>query len=794
MLRNYIKIALRKLWKDRVFSFINIIGLAIGLTAGFLIYLYVHFETSFDSFHKKGNRIFRLVTDIKTPSDLLQWNSSSFPMAIILQKDFPEVESVVKISNQSFLVRKGNTKFQEKNSLMADSTFFEIFDFPLIQGDKKTVLKEPMSVVLSETMSSKYFGNNNPIGQIILLSEAGFKAKITGVMKDIPDNTQIKADLILSLSSDKQINGGHDLNNEWTNFMFTSYLLLKEGANSKTLESKMPNFLNRHIGKQMKVNKEYLTLFLEPLGAVHLYSTRDESKTGNINNVYIFSIIGVFIILIAGINFINLTTARSVERAKEVGIRKVVGATKVQLLGQFLGESVLISLLAYIITILLSAIMLPLFNRLSGEQVSGPFFSHPLYSLSLLLISMAIGILAGFYPAFVLSSYQPVKVLKGRFFTTNKGIFLRKGLVIFQFTIAIFLIVGTSVVYLQLNFMRNQDLGFTREQMVVLNTEGDKNKEAFKLSIASLPGVKSSAFSSAVMGGETNTAYTILENKNGEMQVTDHDLYFVDFDYINQFKLKLLAGRSFSKAFVADTSQSLIINETAARQMGYVNPQNAINKKFDQWGRKGRIIGVVMDFHNQSLQTTIMPLSLRIQPKDCGILSIQLIGNNIPSTLKLIESKWNELIPNRPFEYNFADAIYDKQYRVEDRFGNLFLNFSILAIFISCLGLLGLSSYSTLQRTREIGVRKVLGGSVLQIIKLLSQDFLKLVFIAFLIASPIGWLVINFWLKEFAYRTPIYVWVFILPGVLALIIAFATISFQAVKAAVANPVKNLRTE
>ena len=793
MIKNYFKIALRKLWGHKVFPLINIMGLAVGMTACFLIYLYVHFETSYDAFNKKAGRIYRIVTDIKTPSDMLHWSSTSAPMAINMQKDFPEVESAVRINGQSFLVKKGNDKFQENNTIMADSTLFKIFDFPLVYGDKNTALKEPMSVVLSQTTAKKYFGNVNPVGQSVLLTGDAINATITGVTKDIPENSQIKADMIVSMSSQKQIYK-QSIDSEWAAFNLVSYLLLKPNTNPKNLAAKFPAFLDLHTGKKLKDAQMSFTLFLEPLRDVYLYSTRDDSKTGNINNVYIFSIIAIFILLIACINFINLTTARSAERAKEVGIRKVAGAGRFQLAKQFIGESVVISFVAFIISILLCSLLLPLFNQLAGKQVSTPFFYHPLYIVSLFFIAIGIGIIAGFYPSLVLSSFKPVAVLKGRFATGTRGIILRKGLVIFQFTISIILIIGTVIVYTQLNYMRSQDLGFNKDQTMVIDTNQDKNKDAFKESLSSVPGVLSTSFSSTVPGDGNSTAYSKVENKSGDMQTASLDIYFVDFNYINQYKIKVIAGRGFSKDFATDTTQAMVINESASKLLGYNSPQQAIGKKFDQWGRQGKIIGVVKDFHYQALQEPIRPLTMRIEPGGYQLLSIKVAGNNLPSTIKAIQSKWDQIIPNRPFEYTFLNESFDKQYRAEDRFGNLFFYFAILAIFISCLGLLGLASYSTIQRTKEIGVRKVLGASVPDIINLLSKDFLKLVLLAFVIASPVAWIFMNKWLKDFAYRTGLAWWMFVFAGIAAIIIAFVTISFQAIKAAVANPVKSLRTE
>ncbi|MGI8635760.1 MAG: ABC transporter permease, partial [Segetibacter sp.] len=730
MFKNYFKIAWRSLLRNKSFSFINIMGLAVGMTACLLIFLYVSFELSYDNFHKKAERIYRVVTDTKTPSETITQGATTTPIAIIMKKDFPEVEDAVRLGRDGFLVRKGNVKLQEERSVLADSTLFNVFDFPLVSGDKNTALREPMSIILSQTTAKKYFGNIEPLGQQLLLTGKAINATITGIMKDIPENSQIQADMFVSMSSYKQIYGSPTSDSEWTNHAYYTYLLLKPHTDAKALVRKFPAFMEFHHGAQAKELQMQDYLSLEPLRDVYLKSKRDGFVTGNINNVYIFSIIAVFILLIACINFINLTTARRAERAKEVGIRKVVGALRFQLTRQFIGESVLICLIAFVLTILLCALALPLFNQLAGKEISSSIFNNPLHIFSLLLLSVVIGIIAGFYPSLVLSSYKPVSVLKGRFSTGTEGLILRKDLVVFQFTISIILIVGTIVVYMQLNYMRNQDLGFSKDQEIIINTNFDKNKDAFKQLLSSIPGVLSSSYSSSVPGSGNNSAYSQVQNKRGEMQKTNLDLYFVDYDYVKQYNLKLTAGRVFSKGSATDSTQAMMINESAAKLLGYTSPQEAIGKNFDQWGRKGKIIGVLKDFHYKSLQQPIQPLTMRIEPNGFGTISIKVAAANLLSTIKAIESKWNQTIPNRPFEYYFLDDFFNKQYKTEANFGNLFLNFAVLAIFISCLGLLGLSSYSTIQRTKEIGVRKVLGASVSNIVNLLSIEFIKLILIA----------------------------------------------------------------
>jgi putative ABC transport system permease protein len=793
MIKNYLKVAFRKLWSHKAFSFINIIGLAIGMTACFLIFLYVGFELSYDSFHSKADRIYRVVADIKTPTEVINASGPSWAVPPNAADEFPEVESFVRIAGDNMLIRKGDVKFQEENTVYADSAFFHVFDFKLLKGNPRSALREPMSIVFSETAAKKYFGKTDPVGQTLLITGEALPAKVTGVMKDIPENSQIKADVILSMTTITQ-KFAQGIDSQWGNYGASAYLLLKAGVNPKKLEAKFPGFLERRNGSEMKKSQMYATLFLEPLKDVYLRSTRNGSKTGNITNVYVFSIVAIFILLIACINFINLTTARATERAKEVGIRKVAGAEKSQLIAQFIGESVILCFVAFLLTVLFSVLLLPSFNQLAGKTISTGIFQNGRYLVMLFGASIGIGLLAGIYPALVLTSFKPVVVLKGRFASGTKGILLRKGLVVAQFTISIALIIATIVVYNQMMYMRNQDLGFSKDQMLILDTNGDKGKDAFKQAIIGLPNVKTVATSSSVPGGGNPGAYSEIENVKGDLQIANLDLYFVDFDYIPLFKIKMVAGRPFSRDFMTDTTQAMVLNEAAVKMFGYSSPEQAIGKRFKQWGREGKIIGVMKDFHFRGLQQPIKPLSMRIELGNSNLVAVNLAAANLPATLAAIENKWKAFIPNRPYSYYFLDEFFDKQYRGEERFGKLFLNFAILAIIISCLGLLGLASYSTVQRTKEIGIRKVLGASVSGIVNLLSIDFLKLVLISFVIAAPLAWYFMHYWLQDFAYHTSINAWVFVLAGFCALAIAIFTVSFQAIKAAIANPVNSLRTE
>jgi putative ABC transport system permease protein len=734
-----------------------------------------------------------VVADIKTPTEVINASCPAWAVPSHMKLDFPEVEAFSRVMNDDLLFRKGDIKFNEEEALWADSAFFRIFDFKLLKGNAATALKEPYSLVLTESSAKKYFGKEDPMGKTILITGDAHPATVTGLMKDMPENSIVKGSLILSMSTITQ-KWAAGLDDQWGNYGPAAYVLLKNGANSKALEKKLPGFLVKWNGKEMKQNQMIPTLFLEPLQRVYLYSTRNDATKGNINNVYIFSMIALFILVIACINFVNLTTARSSERAKEVGIRKVSGAVKSQLARQFIGESVLICFIAFLLTIGLSALLIPGFNHLAGKTISEGVFSNFTYLLILFTAAITAGLLAGTYPALVLSSFKPVEVLKGRFATGTRGIFLRKGLVVAQFTISTALIIGTIVVFMQMRYMQKRNLGFKKDNIVVLDIQGDKAKDAMKQAVTGMPHVTATSLSGSVPGGGNPGAYSEIENTKGAMQIANLDLYFVDFDYIPLFNMQMAAGRPFSRDFMTDTTQAMVMNEAAIKMFGYRTAEEAIGKKFKQWGREGKIIGVIKDFHFRSLQQPIKPLSMRIEPNNFNLLSVRLNTADVKPTLAALEKQWKTLIPNRPFSFYFMDEFYDRQYRAEERFGNLFMDFSILAIFISCLGLLGLASYSTMQRTKEIGIRKVMGASVTNIIQLLSKDFLTLVLISFFIAAPLSWYFMHKWLSDFAYQTDISWWIFAISGLLALLIALFTISFLSVKAAVTNPVKSLRTE
>ncbi|HTR31576.1 MAG TPA: ABC transporter permease [Puia sp.] len=793
MLKNYFKIAFRSLWRHKGFSALNIVGLAVGMAAFFLIFQYVRFEYSYDDFVAKRNRVYRLNTDLVSSSATQHSSNTAMAMAINLKREYPEVEDIVRLLGQTTFFKRGDVQFAEKATVYADSGLFNIFGFPLVEGDAVTALRAPFSVVLSLSTAKKYFGDADPIGQTILLSDSAFPAKVTGVMKDLPENSTVKADLFVSMSTATRKPVGDSLDYRWGWFNVTSYLLLKPGADPAALQAQLKPFMDRHMGDKLKAQQQDYVLSIEPLKATY-WSERGGRVSGSRANVYIFSIIGLFILLIACINFVNLTTARSAERAKEVGIRKVIGAVRWELTRQFLRESVLLCLIAFVLAGALCEASVPFFNQLAGKTVSTGVLGKPDSVVVLLGVALLIGVLAGAYPALVLSGFRPIESLKGRFSTSTRGLLLRRGLVVFQFTISIGLIIGTVAVFSQLDYMRSRDLGFDKQQELVIDEHNDPHKFVLKQEVLQLPNVQGASFSGSVPGEGDWGAYSRIENSRGEMQVANMDLTYVDFGYLEQYKMRLLAGRFFDPHIATDTMQAMIINEKALGLFGYSKPEQAIGRRFDQWGKTGMIIGVIRNYNFEGLQKEIRPLSICIKLEDCNYLSVKVGMRDLPATISAIRKQWEGLAPNKEFDYFFLDEQFDKQYRAEVKFGRLFIDFAVLAIFISCLGLLGLASYSTVQRTKEVGVRRVLGASVTGIVRLLSFEFLQLVGLAFLVAAPVGWYVMHRWQDNFAYKAGLAWWIFAGAGLIAMLIAFGTISYQAIRAAMVSPVKSLHSE
>jgi putative ABC transport system permease protein len=801
MLKNYFKIAFRNLWRKRAYSLINVTGLAVGMACCFLIFLYVHFELSYDRFHQKADRICRVVGDLKSNAETLRWYVTPGPLARSMKAEFPQVQQVTRFINGSVLIQKDNFKFQETHTIWADSSIFSVFDFPLLYGDSRTALHQPNSIVLSETAAVKYFGHSNPVGRHLLLTGRNLPGIVTGVMKDIPENSHFRADMMVSMATYTQSIQPW-VEASWGDYLFSTYVLLSPEADPAVVQSKLPALVQKYEGSELKSRNTQYTLWLEPLTSIYLHSAYGAPVTGSLDNVHILTVIGIFILLIAAVNFINLSTARSVERAKEVGIRKCAGAKSGQLIGQFLIESMLIAVVAFCVALALCHFLLPLFNQLSGKTISTGIFDSMAYPFWLLVLALGIGLLAGVYPALVLSSFKPVIVLKGHFSSGSRGVVLRKVLVVAQYTISISLVVSTLVVYSQLNFMEHQPLGFDNDQVLVVPGSGDSLHLDFKRNIAAIPAVEGSSLTSAVPGRTYNDQGgdiwpVNMENSRGSRQRMNVAFYNADADFLPLYKIRLLAGRNFYKDTRND-SASVIVNKTAALSLGYTESSlgQLIGRRTIGEGDNAAhtIIGVVDDFHFHSLKEPIQPLCIQTGQWWLQFLSIKVNTGNLPGTLSALADQWQKAIPNRPFSYFFLDEDFNSQYGSEERFGRLFIYFSALALFISSLGLLGLSAYSTLQRTREIGIRKVLGASVTGIVGLLSGDFVRLVVIASAFACPISWLAMHRWLQGFAYRTTLNGGLFVLAGAGALLIAVVTISTQAIKAALANPVESLRSE
>jgi putative ABC transport system permease protein len=803
MVRHFFQIAWRQLMKRKFYSFINIIGLAIGIACCILIALYVRHELSYDQYHAKKDRIYRVLQTFRsfqpgevvtapTPKDYWVWGCA--PVGPALQADFPQIEKEVQfMSPMSLLLQRGDKRFQQDNLLMMDSSAFDVFSWKLLQGDPHQALVATNSIVLTKSVAKKFFGDENPLGQSLRVDNDDY-FRVTGVMEDVPPNSQFTFNGLVSMSTMRRIRP--DIFNYWGYVDFYTYLVLKDNASIESLKSQASAFVKRYNSE----DPGYSIAFEKMTDAyLHSAAIRQPGPTGSLLNVYLFCCIGIFIMLIACINFMNLSTARSLERAKEVGVRKVLGVQHGSLMWQFLFESVILSLGALVIAVILAKTGISLVSRLSGKQFSGTAFLGPWQIAGMILFAFVVGLLAGIYPALVLSGFKPVVVIKGKFNPSRNGISLRKSLVVFQFSLSIALIAATSIVYSQLKFVDRHELGFQKDQMVILNFEGDEKVEQHiemvKTALAGQPGVVSVASSRAVPGEFLPNAGTEIQGPNGAMISKGPFIYEIDFDFIPTYHIPLIAGRNYSRLYLTDSAQSLVINESAARFFGYLKPADAVGRKFKQWGRSGTIIGVVKDFNFRSLHQAVEPLTLRYgYPDVLNRISVAIRGNNIPATLDNLKKTWDKIAPQRPFLYHFLDESFGEQYEADRHFGQLFTLFSLLAIGIACLGLFGLSTFMAQQRVKEIGIRKVLGSSVGGIVLLLSKDFMKLIFLAIVVAVPICWWAMNKWLEGFAYRITIGPIIFIIAGAIAMGIAILTISWQSFKAALANPVQSLRNE
>lgn len=804
MLKNYFKTAWRSLRKNKTFSVLNTIGLTIGMACFLLIMLFVLDETSYDRYNVQADQIYRVDDHIKFGDFLYNGAQTPSIMGPSFAREFHQVQQYTRLKESGALIlSKGSDRIREDHVIYADSSIFKVFSFPMIAGDPENSLKEPHSIVITESMAKKYFNNTDVIGRTLLANDTD-RYKITGVMKDIPKQSHFNVDFMLPLSM-----VGQSRENSWFNANLYTYLLLKKGTNIKTLEGQLNKEIyassSPQFKKMLNISQDdflkagnFLNCSLTPLTRIHLYSNlQDElEKNGSIQYIYIFSTIAIFILLIACINFMNLSTAHSSNRAREVGMRKVLGGRKGDLITQFLSESFLLSFISFVFAVALVCLLLPSFNQLADKQISRSTLFNPYILLAISLLSVAVGLLAGSYPAFFLSSFQPIDVLKGKVANGFKSSVLRNSLVVFQFTISMVLMLVTLVIYDQLNYIQHKNIGFNKEQILVIpNTKAlDENINTFRNELLQMSGIKNVTVTGflPVAGDRGSSGFVTSPSFDGK-NFTLMQQWHVDENYIPTLQLQLQSGRNFSKEFRSD-SAGLVINESAAKYLG----SNPVNKKIYRIGNLSTgqltaytVIGVIKDFNFNSMHEQVGPLVLSLQA-DNSSMAVRVNTSDISGLIEGIKSSWKTMAPSQPFSYSFLDDEFNKQYNAELTTGKISVTFSILAILIACLGLFGLVTYAAEQRIKEIGIRKVLGAAFFDIIRMLSKDFIRLIFLSICIASPIAWWAMNRWLQDYAYRIEITWWMFVLVGFVALLIALATVSFQAVKSAIANPLKSLR--
>jgi putative ABC transport system permease protein len=806
MFRNYLKVALRNLWKSKGFTAINIIGLAAGLGVCLLIVLYVTDELSYDRFNVNADRIYRLDADIYFNSTQFTASISPKPLALTLAKECPQVEQMARINGEGdILIKKGGDWIRDHHLTFADSTFFKVFSVPMITGDPATALNEPNSIVIDESAAKRYFNSTDVVGKTLELENKTF-CKVTAVMQDFPRQSHFHLSFIRPV---RDANHGDD--DQWLSNNWHSYILVRPGTDRAFLQSRVNATVDKYVGLQLQQmlhasaedlakSGGHFIYHLMPLNDIHLHSNKsyELEPNGNISYIYTFSFIAILILVIACVNFMNLSTARSANRAKEVGIRKVAGSTKGHLITQFLTESVLLSFFSLLLALAIALLLLPMFNQLAGKELHAGSLFSPRFLTLLVILVFLVGCLAGSYPAFYLSSFQPILVLKGTIASGFKGSLLRSILVVGQFVISIGLIISTVVIYNQLNYIRSREIGFDRDQVLIIHNAylaGDPIK-TFRKELTQLTGVADATLSGDLPtqgGGYDQEGWFRNSSLDAKGAVVLTNL-FVDEHYVPTLGMKMVQGRNFSHDFPTD-STGIILNESAVQLLGWKDP---INHPFYRPGDSMKsvgyhVIGVIKDFNFSSLHDKVGPLVINLGDNR-GSLAVRLRSGNIFATENQIESKWKAIANGVPFTYTFMDDDFNRLYQSEKQTGQLFISFAVFAIFIACLGLFGLVTYAAEQRMKEIGIRKVLGARVSGIVGLLSKDFALLVGIAALIAFPLAWWAMYKWLQTFAYRTGISWWIFLVAGVAALAIALLTVSIQTIRAAVANPVKSLRSE
>lgn len=808
MFNNYLKIAWRSLQKQPFFTFLNTFGLAIGMAGALLISLYIYDELSYDKMFVDAHRIHRINGDMKFGGDARKFAVTPAPMADAIENDFSEVELVTRFRTRgSALVRKadGQANVKEEQTTLVDPTFFEMFSIALLVGDAKTALKDPNTLVMTKTAAEKHFGIANAVGQQLLLNNDETYT-VSGVIDDLPKNSFLR-----DYSIFESMEGYEDAKvGNWGSNNYQTFIKLIPTANAADMYEPLQGFIGKYVipgiqqfmpgitEEQFKSQGNYLIYSIMPLTDIHLNShmVAEISANNDIQSVYILSFIALFLVVLASVNFMNLSTAHSLKRAKEVGVRKTLGSNKIDLIRQFLVESGLISFLSLILALIIAIIALPFFNTLADKDISIPF-TEPIFWLILFGSILVLGLFSGSYPAFFMSSFKPVKVLKGGGQTSVGGGGIRNSLVVFQFAISVFLIVSTLVVYQQLKYIQGKDLGFSKDQVLIVNdvyTAGDK-VGSFKEQVKKLSFVKNATLSSffPTPSSRSDTTFSSEEGESNQENAISMQIWDVDYDYVSTMDFKLVAGRDFDKNFGND-STAIIVNETAVRLMK-LNTKEALGKRYSpgMGNNYSTIIGVVKDFHIASLKEDIDAVSLRIG-ESAYAMAVKIEGGDFTNSISGIEAVWNSIVPGEPFDYYFMEDAFNTTYKSEHRLGNIFIIFTVLSLLIACLGLFGLAAFNAQKRTKEIGIRKVLGASLGQISYRLTTDFLKMVGIAIIIALPLGWFVMNKWLEDFSFRIEISWWVLALAGFLAIAIAIVTVSYQSIRAAIVNPVKSLRSE
>lgn len=806
MFKNYLKTAFRNLWRFKGYTLINVMGLAIGMACVILIMMYVQAELSYDNFHENRDHIYRLNFQTTNPQTGAVGERAIGPyrMAKELAVDFPDFVHLVRFAPQGReTVEYEDERYEEENLTFADPGVFQMFSFPLIEGDPETVLNDPFSLVISEEIAQKYFGDEEPIGKVVRIRERDFA--VTGMMEEVPENSQFQFNMVVSMNCAEQVFSRIVLEN-WGEGAVETYALLQEGREA----SEYTERLNKFTAEKLESWKDFSpTITMQPLSKLYLYSQDISTfaNGGDIIYVYAFSFIALFILIIACINFMNLATARSSIRAKEVGLRKVVGAYRSQLIGQFLSESTLLAIISLVLALGITRLVLPAFNQLADKEIALLSIQNTPMILGLTGITILVGLAAGSYPALLLSSFKPVNVLAGKLRQGFKGSVMRKVMVSFQFCISIFLLVVTGIVYQQLEYCKNIKLGYDKDHVIVIqgtSFQFRQQYDQFRTELLGNPQVINAAASSRVPPGRLSSSLRARPEGIPEDQQKGMQTVWTDFDFIETMGFEVAAGRSFSRDFPSDAQEAFILNEAAVKDIGWTN-ETAINKTFGsseikdwdagQWEeRNGKVVGVIKNVHFESLKRQIVPTVYFIAPYMAWNYTIRIRPERLSETVAFIEEKWQAFNPDAPLEYTFMDENFAQLYRAEERQGKIFGLFAMLAIFIGCLGLVGLISFTAERRKKEIGIRKVLGASSGHLVMLLSREFTVLVGLAFLIATPLSWYLMQGWLENFAYRTSIGVGVFVLAGLITLVIAWLTVSYQTAKAALSNPVKALRYE